>query len=195
MDSSFIVALLAEAGQHGLKTFSIGFDSAGGEEGDEFEYSDLVAKRFDTDHHQIRIDTDRLLPGLDGAVEAMSEPMVSHDCVAFYLLCQEVSQHVKVVQSGQGADEVFAGYDWYPPLGEPDAARSTAGGRYRRVFFDRRPRRVGELVPRQYVAERTPAAISSPSIRRPGAGPAWTRRCGSTPPSCWSTTRSSGSTT
>ena len=42
--------------------------------------------------------------------------MVSHDCVAFYLLSEEVSHSVKVVQSGQGADEVLAGYDWYPPL-------------------------------------------------------------------------------
>ena len=46
----------------------------------------------------------------------MSEPMVSHDCVAFYLLSEEVSHSVKVVQSGQGADEVLGGYDWYPPL-------------------------------------------------------------------------------
>ena len=44
--------------------------------------------------------------------------MVSHDCVAFYLLSEEVAKSVKVVQSGQGADEVFAGYDWYPPLAE-----------------------------------------------------------------------------
>ena len=42
--------------------------------------------------------------------------MVSHDCVAFYLLSQEVAKSVKVVQSGQGADEVLGGYDWYPPL-------------------------------------------------------------------------------
>ncbi len=42
--------------------------------------------------------------------------MVSHDCVAFYLLSEEVSKYVKVVQSGQGADEVLGGYDWYPPL-------------------------------------------------------------------------------
>ena len=55
--------------------------------------------------------------------------MVSHDCVAFYLLSQEVAKHVKVVQSGQGADEVFAGYHWYPPLAEPSAARSTARSR------------------------------------------------------------------
>ena len=116
IDSSLVVALLAEAGQHDLKTFSIGFESAGGEAGDEFEYSDEVARHFGTDHHRIRIPSSRLLDGIDGSIQAMSEPMVSHDCVAFYLLSQEVSQHVKVVQSGQGADEVLGGYSWYPPL-------------------------------------------------------------------------------
>ena len=138
VDSSLIVGLLAEAGQHGLKTFSIGFESVGGVAGDEFRYSDVIAKRFATDHHQIRIGTERMLPALDGAIAAMSEPMVSHDCVAFYLLSQEVSKHVKVVQSGQGADEVFAGYHWYPPMGEP-AAASLEGSvaSYRGAFFDR----------------------------------------------------------
>ncbi|WP_370331812.1 N-acetylglutaminylglutamine amidotransferase [Mycolicibacterium hippocampi] len=138
VDSSLIVGLLAEAGQHGLKTFSIGFESVGGVKGDEFHYSDIIADRFATDHHQIRIGTDRMLPALDGAIAAMSEPMVSHDCVAFYLLSQEVSKHVKVVQSGQGADEVFAGYHWYPPMGAPEAA-SVAGSvaSYRAAFFDR----------------------------------------------------------
>ncbi len=140
VDSSLIVGLLAEAGQHGLSTFSIGFESVGGGvKGDEFMYSDIVAKRFGTDHHQIRIDTARMLPALEGAIGAMSEPMVSHDCVAFYLLSQEVAKHVKVVQSGQGADEVFAGYHWYPPRWPnptPPASmapsRATAG-----AFFDR----------------------------------------------------------
>ncbi len=62
LDSSLIVGLLAEAGQHGLATFSIGFEAAGGEEGDEFKYSDVIARHYDTDHHQIRIDTARMLP-------------------------------------------------------------------------------------------------------------------------------------
>ncbi len=138
VDSSLIVGLLAEAGQTALSTFSIGFESAGGVAGDEFRWSDIVAKRFDTDHHQIRIGTDRMLPALDGAIGAMSEPMVSHDCVAFYLLSQEVSRHVKVVQSGQGADEVFAGYHWYPPMGAPAAATlEGAVAQYRAAFFDR----------------------------------------------------------
>jgi len=138
VDSSLIVGLLAEAGQRGLKTFSIGFESVGDVEGDEFRWSDIVADRFGTDHHQIRIGTDRMLPALDGAIGAMSEPMVSHDCVAFYLLSQEVAKHVKVVQSGQGADEVFAGYHWYPPMGEPSAASLEGSvAAYRAAFFDR----------------------------------------------------------
>jgi asparagine synthase (glutamine-hydrolysing) len=135
LDSSFVVALLAESGQRGLATFSIGFEAAAGESGDEFGYSDVIAKQFDTAHHQIRIDQSRFLPAVQAAIEAMSEPMVSHDCVAFHLLSEDVSKEVKVVQSGQGADEIFAGYDWYPPLA--DVARDDAVDAYARVFFDR----------------------------------------------------------
>ena len=145
LDSSLIVGLLAEAGQHGLATFSIGFESVGGVAGDEFRYSDVVARRFGTDHHQIRIDTARMLPALDGAITAMSEPMVSHDCVAFYLLSEEVSRHVSVVQSGQGADEVFAGYHWYPPLAGTSGA-GEAVRRYRAAFVDRDHAALTDLV-------------------------------------------------
>jgi asparagine synthase (glutamine-hydrolysing) len=133
LDSSLIVGLLAEQGQHGLNTFSVGFEAAGGEKGDEFEYSDIVAKHFGTEHHKIFVDSRRLLPSLEQCVQAMSEPMVSHDVIGFYLLSQEVSKHVKVVQSGQGADEVFGGYHWYPPLLEADDPLAS----YARVFFDR----------------------------------------------------------
>lgn len=158
VDSSLIVGLLAEAGQHGLSTFSIGFESAGGVKGDEFQYSDIVAERFATNHHQIRIETDRMLPALDGAIGAMSEPMVSHDCVAFYLLSQEVARHVKVVQSGQGADEVFAGYHWYPPMGEAAAATlDGAVAQYRGAFFDRDDAGVDALVGSGIVAPGDPS--------------------------------------
>jgi len=135
LDSSLIVALLAESGQHGLTTFSIGFEAAAGESGDEFAYSDIIAKQFETDHHQIRISRARFLPAVSATIAAMSEPMVSHDCVAFHLLSEDVSKQVKVVQSGQGADEILAGYDWYPPLAE--VAREDAVDAYAKVFFDR----------------------------------------------------------
>ncbi|HET9650389.1 MAG TPA: N-acetylglutaminylglutamine amidotransferase [Microlunatus sp.] len=168
IDSSLVVALLAEAGQHGLKTFSIGFDAAGGESGDEFEYSSLVARRFDTDHHRIKIDTAKLLPGIDAAVAAMSEPMVSHDCVAFYLLSEEVAKSITVVQSGQGADEVLGGYDWYPPL--LPVAREDAVEAYAEVFFDRRwPAMSGLLQPGWLIDHDAPTAFIAERFARPGA--------------------------
>jgi asparagine synthase (glutamine-hydrolysing) len=135
LDSSLVVGLLAQEGQVGLKTFSVGFHATGGEAGDEFEYSDLVAREFATDHQQILVDPQRLLPAVDEAIGAMAEPMVSHDCVAFYLLAEEVSKSVTVVQSGQGADEVFAGYDWYPPLAR--VPREQGAEAYAEVFTDR----------------------------------------------------------
>lgn len=171
VDSSLIVGLLAEAGQHGLATFSIGFESVGGVKGDEFRYSDIVAERFDTDHHQIHIDTARMLPALDGAIGAMSEPMISHDCVAFYLLSQEVAKHVKVVQSGQGADEVFAGYHWYPPMGEPEAGPLQGSvDRYRQAFFDREPGGIAALVTQAFFADGDPSgAFVAEHFGRDGA--------------------------
>lgn len=132
LDSSLLVALLSELGQNDVLTFSIGFDSVSGHAGDEFHYSDLIARHFGTKHRQIRVDGGRALSALPSAIKAMSEPMVSHDAVAFYLLSEEVSKHVKVVQSGQGADEVFGGYSWYPPF----LAANDAPDEYRRRYFD-----------------------------------------------------------
>jgi len=132
-DSSLITGLLAQSGHADLRTFSIGFEGAHGESGDEFQWSDIVAQRFETEHRKIFIESSRLLDALPATVRAMSEPMVSYDNVAFYLLSREVARHVKVVQSGQGADEVFGGYHWYPKLvGSGDAAKD-----YARAFMDR----------------------------------------------------------
>jgi len=133
LDSSLIVALLADQGQHGLATYSIGFSDVGTKEGNEFRYSDVVAEAFATDHHRIQIGDDELVGALEGAIDAMSEPMVSHDVVAFHLLSREVSRDLKVVQSGQGADEVFAGYSWYPPLLEAEGLGDDV---YDREFID-----------------------------------------------------------
>ncbi len=133
VDSSLLVGLLAEAGVKDLLTFSIGFQDAGGERGDEFEYSDLIARHYGTRHHQLRIGEHEIIEQLPAAFRAMSEPMVSHDCIAFYLLSREVSRHCKVVQSGQGADELFGGYHWYPPLVDSRDPFAT----YRNAFFDR----------------------------------------------------------
>lgn len=133
VDSSLLVGLLHEAGARDLQTFSIGFADVNGEAGNEFRYSDLIAEHYATDHHQLMIPEQEILSGLPDALTAMSEPMVSHDCIAFYLLSREVSKHCRVVQSGQGADEIFAGYHWYPQVDQ--AADPVAA--YQQAFMDR----------------------------------------------------------
>jgi len=168
IDSSVIVALLADAGQHGLQTFSIGFERVGDREGDEFEFSDLVAKEFDTHHHQLLMPSSTVLDGLDGAVGAMSEPMVSHDCIAFYLLSQAVSQHLTVVQSGQGADELLAGYDWYPPLA--DVPPEQALGVYAAYFFDRDRATLAKILQPRWMTDNDPSReFAREHLDRPGA--------------------------
>jgi len=134
LDSSLLVALLAEQGISDLMTFSIGFEDHPEERGNEFEYSDAVADYFGTRHHQIAIPNAEVLQRLPEAIDCMAEPMVSQDVISFYLLSEQVSKTVKVVQSGQGADEVFAGYSWHPKMA---AMSASPIDRLRRHYFDR----------------------------------------------------------
>jgi asparagine synthase (glutamine-hydrolysing) len=169
LDSSLIVALLADAGQRGLATFSIGFDDAAGQEGDEFRYSDQIAREFGTEHLCWRVGPRRVLDALDGALEAMSEPMTSHDAVAFYLLSEEVSRSYKVVQCGQGADEIFAGYSWYPPLASADGLGDDV---YAAEFLDRDEQELADLLTpsfRTTEAEAPSRRFIESHFARPGA--------------------------
>ncbi|TNF38771.1 MAG: N-acetylglutaminylglutamine amidotransferase, partial [Gammaproteobacteria bacterium] len=135
LDSSLLVGLLAEAGVGNLKTFTVGFEDQPEEKGSEFEYSDPVVERFATDHHKFFIQNSKVMDYLPLAVDAMAEPMVGQDAVAFYMLSEQVSKHIKVVQSGQGADEVFAGYFWFPQM---HAAEGEADlDRFASRYFDR----------------------------------------------------------
>src|SRR5829696_2135652 len=147
LDSSLIVALLADHGRADVQTFTVGFASTSDRDGDEFQYSDLVAEHYGTRHDAFHVTDHDVVDAVQKAIAAMSEPMPSHDAVAFYLLSEHVSQRCKVVQSGQGADEVFAGYSWYPPLAEINGAPPReALDAYRDVFFDRPHTEMGEIL-------------------------------------------------
>lgn len=140
LDSSLIVALLAEAGVEDIRTFSIGFEDVPEEKGSEFEYSDLVVEQYQTEHQKYLVPNETVLPRLTEAVDAMAEPMFGQDAIAFYLLSEKVSEDVKVVMSGQGADEVFAGYFWYPMMAKAaeslkDASRPVDA--FAPYYFDR----------------------------------------------------------
>ena len=134
LDSSLLVALLAEAGVSNITTFSIGFEDQPEEKGSEFEFSDHIVARYQTDHQKFLIPNEVVLKRLPEAVGQMAEPMFGQDAVAFYLLAEQVSRSVKVVQSGQGADEVFAGYFWYPRMHTSIGSRVE---RFRNWYFDR----------------------------------------------------------
>jgi asparagine synthase (glutamine-hydrolysing) len=139
LDSSVLVALASRITKQKLQTFSIGFESVRNETGDEFYYSDIIAKRFSTEHHKFFISNNQLIDSLGDCVKQMSEPMPSHDNIGFYLLSKQVAQHVKVVLSGQGADELFAGYHWLQKLAsfpQKDAVDKGAVDIYRRYIFD-----------------------------------------------------------
>ncbi|WP_018946084.1 N-acetylglutaminylglutamine amidotransferase [Thioalkalivibrio sp. AKL17] len=144
LDSSLLVALAMEEGAQDLRTFTVGFEDQPEEKGSEFEYSDPVAERYATDHQATLIPNDQVLARLPEAVEAMAEPMFGQDAVAFYLLSEQVSQHVKVVQSGQGADEVFGGYFWYPQMAEDRHGDWVE--RFRRHYFDRDHPEMAEML-------------------------------------------------
>lgn len=150
LDSSLLVALAAKRREQPIETFSIGFESAGGESGDEFHYSDTVAKHFATRHHQMFISNRQLADALGECIAAMSEPMTSHDNIGFYLLSHEVAKHVKVVLSGQGADELFGGYHWFHALPQTVPNAEQAAERILATVGDHRYGDYAKLVTPEY---------------------------------------------
>jgi asparagine synthase (glutamine-hydrolysing) len=170
VDSSLIVALLAEAGADDLATFSIGFETAGDTVGDEFEWSDAVARQFGTDHHRIRVGAFDIADAVEASIGAMSEPMASHDVVAFHLLCREVAQHVKVVQSGQGADEVFAGYAYYQPFAHGTGDAGDTAQAFERAFADLTFAQINELLSPEYRVDHDLSSRTlAEALAQPGA--------------------------
>ena len=165
IDSSLLVGLMAEAGTSGLHTFSVGFESVNGEQGDEFKYSDIIAEEFATQHHKINVSAAELLQELPAAIAAMSEPMVSHDCIGFYLLSREVAKSCRAVQSGQGADEVFGGYHWYPPMVGSEQPFED----YRTAFFDRDYAEYCRLMNDEYTQGDAAGEFVRAHFARPGA--------------------------
>jgi len=166
LDSSLLVGLLAEQGVEEILTFSIGFEDQPEEQGSEFEYSDQVVAMYNTRHHKYHIPNDQVLKRLPEAVSQMAEPMVGQDAVAFYLLSERVAKEVKVVQSGQGADEVFAGYFWYPLM---VAEQGSDLERFARHYFDRSHEEFLETVSEAYRGEDHTSTLVAELLAEPGA--------------------------
>jgi asparagine synthase (glutamine-hydrolysing) len=109
VDSSIVVALMARASSKPVQTFSIGFRE---EQFNESEYARLVAERFGTEHHELVLDPDleETLTYLSGMME---EPFGDSSMLPTYWVCRMARRRVTVALSGDGGDELFAGYDRY----------------------------------------------------------------------------------
>lgn len=107
LDSSAIVGLASEMHDEELNTFSVGFEGATYDESDEAKF---VADHFGTDHHELRVDLSSM-DAFSSLVRHYGEPLADPAALPTMLLSEYASEEVKVVLTGEGADELFAGYD------------------------------------------------------------------------------------
>jgi asparagine synthase (glutamine-hydrolysing) len=124
VDSAALTAIAAEESDERVRTFSIGFRERSF---DELERARLVATRYDTDHHELIVEPN-VGEVLTQLAEVFDEPLADSSALPTYLVSQLASEHVKVALSGEGGDELFAGYHTYvadsiaPWAGRPAAA-------------------------------------------------------------------------
>lgn len=109
VDSSTVVALMSRAASKPVKTFAIGFRD---EDFNEASYARLVAQRFQTDHHELIVEPD-FGEALEKLTSVMEEPFADDSMVPTYYVSALTRRHVTVALSGDGGDELFAGYDRY----------------------------------------------------------------------------------
>jgi asparagine synthase (glutamine-hydrolysing) len=114
IDSSAIAYLVHTSGAD-LMTFNIGFPTV-----NEFEYSDAVASRYGLRHVKISISEEELLDSFEEVMLAVDEPIADPACLPLFRLCEELKQYVTVVLSGEGGDELFAGYPQYAHIASSD---------------------------------------------------------------------------
>ncbi len=108
IDSSALVTIMSQTGQSPVKTFTVGFE--GNFKCNELAYAREVARGISSDHHEVIISAQDYHDFLPRSLWFLEEPISTGSTLAFYMVCKLAREHVKVVLTGQGADEPFAGY-------------------------------------------------------------------------------------
>lgn len=110
IDSSIVAGLMAQNSETPIQTFSIGFREASY---DESRYARIVAEAFHTDHHERILSAEECAEQLPGIARQMDTPMADASCAPTWLLSALTREHVTVALGGDGADELWAGYEHY----------------------------------------------------------------------------------
>jgi len=115
LDSSAILAMMRSnvQGQPRIKTFSVGYEVPGGEDANEFEYARLAARTFSSDHYEYHLSAREFESFVPDLVWHLDEPLADPSCIPLYYISRLAREHIKVVLSGEGADEILAGYGIY----------------------------------------------------------------------------------
>jgi asparagine synthase (glutamine-hydrolysing) len=145
LDSSAVVALLTPGASSGVKTFSVAYNFGAGY--DETPYARQVSKAFRTDHHEIRVTPDQFVKFVPQYIWHMDEPVTEAAAISLYYVAKLAREHVVVGLSGEGSDELFAGYDFYKYNLALERARTALGpGIFRNLAsLARRVRRLSKL--------------------------------------------------
>jgi asparagine synthase (glutamine-hydrolysing) len=124
LDSSAILATMSKElsrsrkGGEPIKTFCVGYESPSGAEADnnEFTYAREVAQAFGADHHEFTLGADDFRDFIPQLVWHLDEPLADPSCIPLYYISRMARQHITVVLSGEGADEVLGGYGIYAKM-------------------------------------------------------------------------------
>jgi asparagine synthase (glutamine-hydrolysing) len=111
LDSSLIVAAMRERGVAALRTFSVGFAEA---EASELPFARIVAKTFETEHHEVSCTADDFFNALPRLTRHRDHPLTFSASIPLFFVSELAVSSVKVVLTGEGSDELFAGYGRYP---------------------------------------------------------------------------------
>ncbi len=121
IDSGLVTAIASEYNSS-LKTFTVSFEG----EYDEAPLAKLVAERYKTDHHEIKISFDSLVNDIEGILVNYGEPFFDSSAIPSYYVSKEAKKHLTVILNGDGGDEIFAGYRRYVPFASHDFFRNNA---------------------------------------------------------------------
>lgn len=124
VDSSAIVACMSKMMSEPVKTFTVGYNDD--PSSSELEYARVVAKSFNTDHHEFILESSDFFASLDILLDHAEEPIVESAAVALYQLSKLAREHVTVILSGEGGDEILAGYPLYRKMQKIDVLHAVA---------------------------------------------------------------------
>lgn len=134
LDSTAMLAMMTKINRgERVKTFSVGYEAAGGEaqseieEANEFKFARLAAAHFKAEHHEFRMTSRDFQNAIPTMVSHLDEPMADPTCIPLYFISKLARNYITVVLSGEGADETMAGYTLYRKILAIEKLRKSVG--------------------------------------------------------------------